>query len=375
MIAASRWLIFPVLLPVLAGFSPGVEVVTSTEPFLDRWNYENNATPGYRPKGSLFTGLPEDFDGGADRLAQIVLGFDTAAGGVPTGLDPWDYRVTGLTVTARVANDPQSLGDPELIHDPTPDPFPAVLPGGVDDDAGHPVELHGVGFRNGFTAATYVEGSPPAGIGQPGTPGTPYSGPEGQTAYALGFDPLGVARDVTNNPSEGFASRPWSVGTTAAAAPGDPIPVDTVLEFVVDLDQWGVRRYVQEALAAGRLMVTLSSLQVASFSGGSSGGGEFALFYMKESFEHEFFGDSAATVRLEVEAVPTAEVEEAVVAAAGVPVVRWPGEAGERFTVFGTTDLWNWTVLAEIEAATGGPQELVLPAGGTRFIEVRKRLD
>lgn len=338
----------------------------ANEPVVDVWNYANNLAFGYRPQGSLFTGLPDDAGSGADRLAQIVVGFDTAGMGIPTNGDPFDYQVARVTVTARTANDPDTL---PLVYDPTYDPYEASLAGGTDPDPGQPIELHGVGFRNGVTASSYQEGAN-------GTPGTPYSGAQGRTAYALGFDEHGVQRDVTNNPSQGFESRPWALGATGEVEPGGVIPQDTILSFDLDLCQPGVRNYIQEGLSQGRLYFSLSSLQPAFFSGGA--GGSFALFYMKEDFTHEVFGDSAMTLQVEYVYAPSEPVAAAYRydASTGKVLVEWEALAGEEFTVWQSRDLLCWELAAEVVAAGGGTlvHEAAVADAEALFFTIRKIL-
>ncbi|MDP7495003.1 MAG: hypothetical protein QGI77_01150, partial [Roseibacillus sp.] len=324
------------------------EVVTvrAPEPAVDRWNYLYNGTPGFRAKGSLFTGLPEDAGGGMDRMGQILIGFDTEALGVQPGRAPESYNVTGVKLTARVANDP-FLADPTFVYDPTADPFDALLETGLDPDPGHPVELHGAGFRNGIDSSSYLEGSPPPALGQPPITGSPYEGPDGPTAYPLGFDEAAQPRDVMNNPTEGFNANPWAVGKTNSISPGDVVPTDTVFTFDLDLNQPGVRRYVQEGLSQGQLYFTLTSLQPASFDGVESGNGSFAIFYLKESIEHQLFGDSAPALELSRGPAPSGPIgtEFAFDFARDELTIQWEAVAGEVFEILTSVDLTDWTVL------------------------------
>ncbi len=348
--------------------------VVATEPTVDRWNYGNNVTGGYRGKASLFTGLPADAGNGADRLAQVLLGFDTEALGIPAGLDPAHYLVGNVRLTVRIANDPD-FGDPVILYDPTADPFDAQLPGGSDPDPGQPLELHGAGFRNGVTALSYQEGAPPPGLGQPGEPGTPYSGPDGRTAYALGFDEAGMPRDVSNNPSEGFDSIPWALGINESLVAGDPIPLGTTLEFVLDLGLPGVRSYVQDGLAGGRLYFSLSSMQ-PTVQSGEGGAGAFALIFMKESLEHEFFLDSAATLALDYridagEEIPITVTFDRTTEAV---VLSWPGRSGEAYQVWQGDDLEEFSLAGEVAAAQDGLLEYAVPVEGSdrQFFFVRR---
>jgi len=314
-------------------------------------------------------------DGGADRLGQIIVGFDTGALGVPLGEDPASYDVRILRLTARVANNP-ALGDPTMRYDPSADPFDALLEEGSDPDPGPPVELHGVGFRNGVTTDSFVEGAPPPGLGQPAISGSPYWGPEGATAYPLGYDLSGGPRDVTNNPSAGFDSRPWAVGQTDLVNPGDIVPTDTLLTFDLDLSDPEIRRYVQEGLSQGKVFFCLTSLQPATFNGGGSG--SFAIFYLKESVEHQLIGDFAPSLELSYALSPVNNTSpEFTIGFANEQLtLRWSAQdAGEVFEILGSEDLKNWSVLAERSAPEAGPIQHVVQIApeARRFFSVRRK--
>ncbi len=352
-----------------------VFTLQASEPTVDRWNYPHNSTLGFRPKGSLFTGLPEDVGGGADRLGQIIVGFDTEALGVPPGEDPASYDVQTLRLTARVANNP-ALGDPVMRYDPSTDPFDAMLEGGADPDPGPPVELHGVGFRNNVTADSFIEGAPPPGLGQPAISGSPYRGPEGVTAYPLGYDSSAAPRDVTNNPSAGFDSRPWAVGRTDLVNPGDIVPLDTLLTFDIDLSNPGIRRYVQEGLSLGKVFFCLTSLQPATFNGG--GGGSFAIFYLKESVEHQLIGNFAPSLDLSYALSPVNDTSPkfTIEFANDQLALCWAArDAGEAFEILASKDLKNWSVIAERSSAGSGPVQYLVPIApeATKFFSVRRK--
>jgi hypothetical protein len=125
------------------------------QPQLDRWMYPFNSSAGARATMSVFGSdreVPTQFDA---RDGQILLAFDTDLV-IPPGGTAAGYRVTSAEVTMQVQNN--------LVfrYDPTPDAWTTFLPASdtrrtVDADEGQPVELFGVGFRGGYSAATFAE--------------------------------------------------------------------------------------------------------------------------------------------------------------------------------------------------------------------------
>jgi hypothetical protein len=239
-------------------------------PFLDRWNYPFNASPGVRPNASIFAPyvgeeLHEDFD---NRDAQFHIAFDTSAD-IEIGLGPERYHVTEAAITVQVSN------NNNFRYDPTYDPWQTYLPSYdpdyfPDDTPGRPIELYGVGFRNGFGPLTYQEN-------------TPYS-PHGgfgkfiRTTYALDYDDDGQPRDVSNNIDERYDTFPFAIGT-APLTPGSFVPSATIITFHLDLDDPFVQQYLAEQLDLGRLHFMLASLHHAT----EDQDGSFPEFYCKEN--------------------------------------------------------------------------------------------
>lgn len=239
------------------------------QPSLDRWMYPFNATPGTRPTISTFGSTPGDtaFD---SRDGQMLIRFDTA-GLVPGALGASRYEIESLRVTVQFAN------DMVVEYDATPDPWQSFLGAAdpewiADPDPGQPVELFGVGFRNGFSLMSFLENSP-----YTVPPNSPLS-PSVRNAYAMGFDANGVAIDISNNPRLGFDAPSWAVGTIPELEPGDFIPIDTRMHFDIDVSDPAVQSYLREGLDAGRLMFALSSLTFVVEQGGN-----FPTFYAKEN--------------------------------------------------------------------------------------------
>ncbi len=263
----------------LSGLAVGGESITVEilEPAADRWMYSANSTPGSRGQASTFSALPGG-GGDNDRFGQFIFSFDTVAAGIPAGRGADGYEITSLEVTARIAQN--NL----FLYDPTVDKWFTYGAGGSpDEDAGRPLELHGTGFRNGFSAMNFAENSAYSG-------GSPVM----RNAYALGFDEGGLPRDVSDNVSDGYDGVSWAVGEIPGMTPRARVPIDSVVRFQIDLNLPGVREYVARGLNEGALWFTLSSLHPALQQAG-----EFVSYYTKESPEHQLFGDSAPTMEIE----------------------------------------------------------------------------
>jgi len=243
---------------------------------LDRWMYPFNGAPGTRFAATTF-GAPRllGFD---DHDAQFIVGFDTSAG-VPVGLDVSEYRVTALTVTASIANhnqfryDPTS--DPQASHESQEGGYPNLIP---DTDEGRPMELWGLGYRDGYDATTWTE-TTTFGLNPVVLPAQ-----EARTAFMAVFDADGTPTDATNNLSEEIDRTPMGVGRTDDVAPGDLVPADTVISFEIDLCDPGTRAYLSQSLAFGELRFAISSLH---FADGGPGGGTsdplYPEFYTREN--------------------------------------------------------------------------------------------
>jgi len=253
----------------LAGGAAAQPIMLSfDEPDLDRWNYPFNFTPGSRVEASTFAALEEpDFD---DRDGQMLIGFDTI-GLIPTDEGQSRYQVRSVIV--RVAT---TTGG--FLYDATYDPFTTYLPGGdpmaePDADAGRPVELHGVNYRNGFTDETYLENSPWAPATNPDNPTYFMT----RNAFPSDFEG-GVGDDISNNVRQGFDPTPWAVGQLTNRSPGDLVQADDDFAFELDLRNPDVVAYLRRSLNDGRIRLMVSSLHPAVKQGGV-----FAPFFTKEN--------------------------------------------------------------------------------------------
>jgi hypothetical protein len=229
---------------------------------LDRWMYPFSFTGGTRNLSPTFgaVGTP-GFD---NRDAQFLLGFDTSPV-IPTGQGAANYQISAVTVRTMV-------GAPSgFEYDPTYDAFRSYLPDtdpeSLDDaDAGRPIELFGVGFRNGYTQFSFgANDNQPPGFEESSPFGTQDVGT--RNAYPLSFASAGTGIDVSNNVADRIESHPWAIGSTALP-PGAPVTGNTTLAFAIDLSSADVMSYLQRGLNDGTLGFAISSMHAASQAGG-----------------------------------------------------------------------------------------------------------
>lgn len=235
-------------------------------PTLDRWVYAFNSQPAGRPLASVFGALNNPgFD---DRDGQILVGYDTGAM-VPTGRGSRGYRIVEATLTARIGE------GGTFVYDPSFDTLQSYLTPGDpvvgDLDAGRPIELYPVGYRNGWSAATFQEGSPYGGA--PIVP--PAEGSRNCFAAAI---ENGVAVDVSRNVRLGFEVHPIAIGLTSTVNPADVVPIDTDFVFSVDVAGAATALYLQQSLDAGRINLMLASLHDVV-----QGVATAPIFYQKEN--------------------------------------------------------------------------------------------
>lgn len=259
-------------------------------PAIDRWMYPFNASAGAEPTISTFGSTPGEtmFD---SRDGQMLVRFDTDAL-FPAGLGADRYAIKSLRLTVQIAND--------LIfqYDDTADPWQSFLAESdpnhqPDPDPGQPIDLFGVGFRNGFSLATFNENSP-----YTVPPNSPLS-PSVRNAFAMSFDENGAAIDVSNNPREGFDPKRFAIGTIDGLAPGEFVPLDSIMTFDVNVSDPDIQAYLRAGADAGRLMFDVSSLTFVVQQGGN-----FPRFYAKEHALVTFGLAQPARLEYEVTILP-----------------------------------------------------------------------
>lgn len=240
--------------------------LTIDAPSIDRWMYPFNGTPGTRANASVF-GAPGNQPTFDDLDAQFLVAFDTSA--IPTDRGAANYLVTNAALTLTI-----SIGD-GFNYDPTSDSYtthldPADPEFTADSDAGRPITLSGVSYRNGFTSSTFLENTAFAPAGPPA------SGV--RSAYAADFDGGGL-RDISNNVFQRFDPVFFAIGQTSGTVPGARVAGDTIFTFTIDLANPGVLGYVQTALNAGKLDLMATGLFDAAFGGAAT----YPQFYTKEN--------------------------------------------------------------------------------------------
>lgn len=275
-----------ILAAAIAGAPCAADTIVATfpSPALDRWMYPFNSTPGTRPAISTFGSTP----GGTDfdcRDGQMLVRFDTGAQ-VPAGQGA-ALTVTRATLLIEVAN------DLVFTYDPTPDPWQTFLAASdprrqADADPGQPVECFGVGFRNGWTLASFQENSPYA----PG--GASFLAPGVRNAFAAGFDGQGALVDVSQNPREGWQPKAFATGAIDGLEAGAQAPAGTTMRFDIDVADPLVQGYLRDGLDAGRVMLSVSSLTFVV-----QGQGPYPAFIAKENAL--VLAGAAQPARLELE--------------------------------------------------------------------------
>lgn len=270
-------------LVLLAASAPSFGAVVTLSPTMDIYMYENASDRGARGDLGTFGGPVGASNGNDDRFGQGIFGWNTVAGGIQAGLGVNNYVITKVTLRMN------QIDDFGLIYDPTYDSYRTYLPqiSGQNDpdflpdtDAGRPMELYGLGLRNGYTelavsgsisGTRYGEGSP---FGS--------SGEHTRNAYAWSPASPRPDHDVSENVTDRFESAPFAVGNIPGLNAGDFVAGDTTVVFEVNLANAGVSDYFRDALNNGQLGLALSSLHPTSFNG-STGGGVFPRFSTSES--------------------------------------------------------------------------------------------
>ncbi|RYD47224.1 MAG: hypothetical protein EOP85_05880 [Verrucomicrobiaceae bacterium] len=312
---------------VLLADGTGPFVGKALVPKYDIWMYPHGSG-GARETASTFTALPSPATEThvEDRFGQFVIRFDTtsiAAAGL--GVD--NYQPERIVLTA-------ALVTGGIVYDPTPDAYQTSAPKGTPDlDPGRPLEVHGTGFRGGATVSNYNESSS-YGNGSI----------HGRNAYAMGYTPAGVARDVSHNVTEGFDSIPWGVGRIYLRSgdgapdvelnPGAAVPAPDgetpppVVKFELNLALPGVAAYVRESLNRGYIWLTISSLHSTTQNAASG----YPAFYTKEHPEHAMFGDVAATLDVEY-SLPIRVLSFSRNATTNTASISWNASKGYKYVL------------------------------------------
>jgi hypothetical protein len=271
-------LLAPAAFAALAAAGAEAQPVAIDPVEFDRWMYPFNGTPGIRPSAPVFGAVgTAGFD---NRDGQLLIAGNTVAAGIPSGLGAANYEILSVRVTVT-----HSIGP--IFYDPTYDVWQSYLPVGNparvnDTDAGRPLELYGIGLRNGFTSLSLG----PAAPGTPAFEEYESFGPGGvgvRNAFPLAFGVADPAGDVSNNVlhptlASGFDPVPWAIGlTTSGLAPGAAVPQGVpgvspgeTFQFQVNVNNPSIRAYIQQGLHAGVLGFAVTSLYESAQTGGSN---------------------------------------------------------------------------------------------------------
>ncbi len=239
----------------------------------DKFAYPNAADGGYgglSTKASTFASLNTDDE---DRLSGYLLTFNTSSLSLP----PSQYFLTSVKLTITILT-----GD-VFVYDSSFDSYrTSLLPTdplySADQDDGKPVEVFGVGLRNGYTRLNATTGANPSD-GSYGELSPILNGSGVRNAYPLGKDTGGTLYDVSDNVSQHQEATPFATGLANTLSPGDLVPQGTKFTFTLQLSDAAIRSYVENGFRDGVLGLFVSSLHGAE---GPDGGDTFPRFYTRE---------------------------------------------------------------------------------------------
>lgn len=259
------------------------DVVFDT-PSDDRWQYPFNFNPGGRPFASCFGSTTDPrYTTFNDRDGIFLIGWRTSDK-VCTGFPAATYDVRAVRVVLT------SQEGATWPVDLTPDPW-----NNLSGDAGQPIELFGAGFGPIYTYANWRETS------------TYVGGDDVELVdrdpYPFIYSATGSALHVEDSVKDQFTPTPWAVGVPQGYSPGhQAIPFDVL--FTIDLNQSDgrVRRYFQDQLAGGRVIVSVTSLR-ETFQEAPSG---FPTFYTKEGAAGDPDGSAPLLV---IDLLPSGDVD------------------------------------------------------------------
>src|SRR5688572_779872 len=213
-----------VLAALALGALPGsAQVFSATvDPVdFDRWMYPFNGTPGTRNLAPTFGAVSEapDFD---NRDGQVIVAVDTEEAGIPIGqgasnYNPLRIRVRATHFEGAFSYDPTYAAWQTYLDPPHPSHV-------ADGDAGRPIELYGVGFRNGYVGplvigAITAAGPPNFEENERYCEGCGFMGQAKRNIFALDPGVPDPEGDVSNNvlrmsplTGTGFNPSPWAIG-------------------------------------------------------------------------------------------------------------------------------------------------------------------
>lgn len=282
------------------------------KPSDDAWQYPFAFNAGSRDTGVVFSSVGNGFYSGFnDRDGVLLIAWNTSLQ-IPAGQAPSRYDVESVTVTLTHQDCPPGdcgsfVFPADWAVDLTVDEWFTydVNNNGVRDgieqpdaDPGRPLELYGAGFGPFYSLTTWNENSPYRGatcvFGMnvcnfvPRDP-YPLAFQTGNAAPLHAEDNIkgawnsGVAFPGCTHPMNlcPFTAIPWAVGHPVNYTPGtQTAPFDVVFSIHLDLENGAVRHYFQQQLAAGRVMVTITSLLETDVQASGN-----PTFFLKEATE------------------------------------------------------------------------------------------
>jgi hypothetical protein len=307
--------------------------VVMNSPSKDRWNYLFNISPGRRTAASIFRAPEEN---GFSRHGMFVIGFDTSEI-VPPGLSPESYQLESIEFQARLT------GNFQVEYDPTPDSVLIFLPEDheqfqPDADSGHPLELMGVGFRNGWDELSWKED-------------TEYITGENaeRNVFPAVLNDQGEITDASlavdfENPKE---LQSLAIGVVAELEPGELLPEGGLVTFTLDLNQDWVRAYVQRGLSIGYLYFSVTGLQ--------SGGQDARTFPEFHTSESLLGTPPSLTMKYAIQQAPASPPQiTSLDWSEGRAALAFEGAENGMFQIRHTEDLNTWRVIASPEITQTG---------------------
>lgn len=244
-------------------------------PAIDRWMYCFNQTPGTETEARVFSPFPYEYGFFDNRDGQFLVAWNTVSTQIPSGLPLNHYRVVSAKVTARVSGNNyfrfDGTYDSYLSYEPSP---PLTPPAGsfADTDAGRPVELFSCGYRNGYAPGpTAPSGFTAFGQTSPYTTGSAFPALSNRSVFPAQYNASGQPIDVSNNVDMQFEARPIAVGQVRTNAdqpnpvnPGDFVPLNTDMEFDIDMNAPEAIDALRGGLSRGRVELLITSLALTS---------------------------------------------------------------------------------------------------------------
>ncbi|MBI4719156.1 MAG: hypothetical protein HY763_15250 [Planctomycetes bacterium] len=312
------WLMMSGLLA--ARVALGGDVVISP-PSNDVWQYPFNFDPCCRTTAPLFSSIGSvTYSTFNDRDGVLIAAWDTG-GVIEPGHASQDYGLLAVRVTFTSiagADWPVDLtpdewftfdfgNDGVLNGDGYPRGDPRDRDGESDDlDAGRPLELFGAGFGPGYSLGTWNESSLYHGadefVNRPRDP-FPFVFQDDTLEILHVEDSVKGTQNETLNVGR-FTPVPWAVGVPHNYTPGNQaVPFEVSFDIDLSRSDGAVRRYFQEQLSAGRLVVIVTTLKETEFMGG---GNPTFITRGEPDFDP---ATNAGRLRLVLTAVPTGDID------------------------------------------------------------------